>query len=105
VPADHLGPLEDLHDGLELHPPWMQDSLDSILESGGDAHVSQQSLKSASEDQSFIPKGHNLLDIPVQRLTLCVTQGRLLIIVFVFIVDVVVLLLLLLLLSGCALGC
>jgi hypothetical protein len=40
VPADHLRPLEDLHDGLELHLSWTWDSLDLILGSKGDAEVS-----------------------------------------------------------------
>jgi hypothetical protein len=39
VLANHLGPVEDIHDGSELHPPWTRDSLDPILESGGDAQV------------------------------------------------------------------
>jgi hypothetical protein len=71
VPVEHLWPLEDLHDGLEFHPPWTQDSLDLILVSGGDAQVSQQSLKSASGERSFTLKD-NLLGIPVELLTLCV---------------------------------
>jgi hypothetical protein len=102
VPADHLGPLEDLHDNLEFHPPWMRDSLDPILGTGGDAQVSRQSLKSASGDRSFCPEGLNLLGILVQLLTLCVTQRRVLPIIFVSIIDVMVLLLLLL--SRCALS-
>jgi hypothetical protein len=104
VPANHHGPLEDLHNGLELHPSWTWDSLDPIIGSRCDAQVSQQSLKSASGDRSFSPEGLNILDIPVQLLALCVAQGRVLLIVFIFVVDVVVLLLLLLLLSRCALG-
>jgi hypothetical protein len=47
VPADHLGPMEDLHNGLELHSSWTRDSLDPILGSSGDAQVSQQSLKAS----------------------------------------------------------
>jgi hypothetical protein len=70
--------------------------------SGGDAQVSQQSLKSASGERSFTLKD-NLLGIPVELLTLCVAQGRVHLIAFVFIVDVMVLQLLLLL-SRCALG-
>jgi hypothetical protein len=61
-------------------------------------------LKPTSGDRSFIPEGLHLVSIPVQLLNLCVTQGRVLLIVFVFIVIVVVLLLLLWLLSKCALG-
>jgi hypothetical protein len=54
----------------------------------------------ASGNRSFSPEGLNLLGIPVQLLTICVTQGRVLLIVPIF----VVVLLLLLLLIGCALG-
>jgi hypothetical protein len=31
VPADHVGPMEDLHDFPELFLPWTRDSLDSVL--------------------------------------------------------------------------
>jgi hypothetical protein len=63
--------------------------------------VSLQSLQPASGNWSFNPDGLNLLGVPIQLLSLCVAQGRVLLIVLVFIVV----LLLLLLLIGCALGC
>jgi hypothetical protein len=53
VPVTDLGPRADLYDGLEFHPPWMQDSLDPVSWGGGDAQMSQQSLKPASGDRSF----------------------------------------------------
>jgi hypothetical protein len=66
--------------------------------------VSQQSTKPGGGDWSFSPKGLHLLSISVHLLTLCVTQGRVLLIIFVFVIDVVVMLLLLLL-GKYALGC
>jgi hypothetical protein len=41
VQVEDPGPREDLYDGLEFHPPWMQNSLDSVSWGGGDAQVSQ----------------------------------------------------------------
>jgi hypothetical protein len=62
--------MEDLHVGLELHPPQARDSLDPILGSGGDAQVHQQSLKPAGGNQSLNPEGLKLLGIAVQLLAL-----------------------------------
>jgi hypothetical protein len=31
MPVDHLGPVQDLHDGMELHPSRTQESLDMVL--------------------------------------------------------------------------
>jgi hypothetical protein len=61
-------------------------------------------MKPVGEDRSFSTKGLHLLSISVHLLTLCVAQGRVLLVVFVFNVDVV-LLPLLLLLGRCALSC
>jgi hypothetical protein len=105
IPVDDLGPVEDIYNGLEFHQPWTRNSLDPISWGGGDAQVSQQSLKPTGGDCSLRPEGLHLLSVSVQLLALCVTQGRVLLIVLVFIIDIVVLLLLLLLLSRCALGC
>jgi hypothetical protein len=68
VPADHFGPVEDLHDGPELHPPWEQDSLNPILRSGGDAQVHQQRLKHANRNLSLNLEGLKFLAIIVQLL-------------------------------------
>jgi hypothetical protein len=43
VLADHVGPMEDLHDGPVLHLPWTQDSLDPELRGESDDHMTQQS--------------------------------------------------------------
>jgi hypothetical protein len=104
VPTDDPVPIENLCDGLEFHPPGACHSLDPVPPGGGDAQVSQQSLKPAGGDQSLSPEGLHLVGIPVHLLTFLVTQGRVLLVVIVFIIYVVDLLLLLLL-SGCALGC
>jgi hypothetical protein len=104
VPAEDPGPREDLNDGLEFHPPSMWDSLDSLSWGGGAAQVSQQILKPAGGDQSFSPKGLHLLSVSIHLLTVCVTQGRVLLIVFISVLDVIVHILLVLL-SRCALGC
>jgi hypothetical protein len=103
VPGNNPGPGEDLYDSLKFHLPWTRDFFDLVSGGGGDAQVSQQSLKPASGDRSFGPEGLQLVSIFVHILTLFVTQGRVLLVVFVFIVDVIILLLLLL--SRCALGC
>jgi hypothetical protein len=104
VPTEDPGPREDLCDGFEFHPPWMRDSLDLVSRGGGNAQVSLENMKPASGDRRFSPKGLHLLSIFVHLLTLCVSQGRVLLVIFIFVVDVMVLLLLLLL-SRCALGC
>jgi hypothetical protein len=65
VPVEDPGPGEDLCDGLEFHPPWMRDSLDPVSCGGGDAQVSQHSLKHAGGDQSFNPEGLHLLSVSV----------------------------------------
>jgi hypothetical protein len=57
VPANHIGPMEDLHNGPVLKPPWMRDPLDPELWGGGDAHMAQQSSQSAGGDRSLIPEG------------------------------------------------
>jgi hypothetical protein len=54
--------------------------------------MSQQILQSASGNQSFIPKGLQLIDVMVQLLILRVTQGSVLLIVFIIIIVVVVVL-------------
>jgi hypothetical protein len=76
VPADDIGPLEDFHDGPKLHQPKPRDSLHPIPGGGGDAQVSQQSLKPTGGDRSLSPEGLNVLDIPIQLLTLLVAHGR-----------------------------
>jgi hypothetical protein len=80
----------------------MWDSLDPVSGGGDDAQVSQQSTKPADGDRSFSPEGLHPLSIFVHLLTLCVAQGRILLVV-IFVVDIMVLLLLLL--SRCTLGC
>jgi hypothetical protein len=96
VPAEDLGPDEDLYNGLELHQPWMRDFLDPVLGGGGDAEAFQQSPKPTVGDRSFSPKGLHLISILVQLLNLCVAQGSILLIVLIFVVDIMVLLPLLL---------
>jgi hypothetical protein len=39
VPAEDPGPMEDLCDGLDLHPPRSQDFLDPIPGGSGDAQI------------------------------------------------------------------
>jgi hypothetical protein len=39
VPADDLGPGEDLYGGLEFHPPWTRDFLNPVSGGSGDAQV------------------------------------------------------------------
>jgi hypothetical protein len=75
VPAKDPRPGEDLYDGLELHLPWTQDFLDPVSRGSGDAQVYQQSMKPASGDRSFSPKGLHLIGISVHLLNLCLTQG------------------------------
>jgi hypothetical protein len=43
--ADHLLPLEDLHDASELHAPWPGDTLDPVLWGPGDAQLKQHTTK------------------------------------------------------------
>jgi hypothetical protein len=90
---------------IEFCQPWTWNSLDPVSWGGGDAQVSQQSLKPTGGGCSLSPEGLHLLGVSVQLLALCVTQERVLLIVLVFIIDIVVLLPLLLLLIRCALGC
>jgi hypothetical protein len=103
VPVEDPGPEEYLYNCLEFHPPWMWDSLDPASWGGGDAQVSQQSMKAAGGDRGFNTKWFPFVSTSVQLLTLIVTQGRVLLVVLIFIIDVMVLLLLLLL-SRCALS-
>jgi hypothetical protein len=103
VPAEDPGPREDLCDDFEFHPPWTRGSIHPESRGGGDAQVSQQSIKPSGGDPSFSPEGLRLLGISLHLLALCVSQGRVLLVIFIFVVDVVVLLLLLL--NRCALGC
>jgi hypothetical protein len=39
VSAEDSGPEEDLCDSFELHPPWMQDFLDTVPGGSGDTQV------------------------------------------------------------------
>jgi hypothetical protein len=39
VSAEDSGSEENLCGGFELHPPWTQDFLDPVPQSGGDAQV------------------------------------------------------------------
>jgi hypothetical protein len=75
VPAEDHGPKEDFCDDLEFHPPWTWDSLDPVSWGGGDAQVSQQSLKAIGGDRSFSTIGLHLLNVSVELLALCVAQG------------------------------
>jgi hypothetical protein len=75
VPAEDPGPGDDLCDGFEFHLPWMRDSLDLVSGGGGDAQVSQQSMKPTSGDWSFSPEGLHLLSISVHLLALCVASN------------------------------
>jgi hypothetical protein len=75
VSAEDSGSKENLYDGFELHPPWMQYFLDPIHGSDGDAQVFQQSSKPAGENWSFDPKGLHLIHISVYLLVLGVAPG------------------------------
>jgi hypothetical protein len=103
VPAEDLGPREDLYDGFEFQTPWAWDSLDLVSWGEGDAQVSQQSTKPTGGDWSYSTEGFPLVSISVQFLALVVTQGRVPLVISIFTVDIMALLLLLLL-SRCALG-
>jgi hypothetical protein len=72
MPAEDPGPREDLCDSFEFHPPWTRDSLNPVSRGGGDAQVSQQSMKPVGGDQSFSTKGFPPINISVQLLTLIV---------------------------------
>jgi hypothetical protein len=95
VSAEDSRSEDDLGNSFELHPPWMWDFLDLVLGSSGDTQVFQQSLKPASEDQSFGPEGLYLVCISVHLFILSVARGRVLFIGLVFYVMVLWLLLLL----------
>jgi hypothetical protein len=56
VHAEDPRPREDLYNCLEFHPPWTWDSLDLVSWGGGDAQVSQQSMKPARGDCASAPK-------------------------------------------------
>jgi hypothetical protein len=43
--ADHLLPIENLHDAGEHHAPWPGDTLDPALWGPGDAQLEQQTMK------------------------------------------------------------
>jgi hypothetical protein len=87
------GAREDLCNCHEFHPPWTRDSLDPVSWGGGDAQVSQQSMKPTDGNRGFNTKGFPFVSISVQLLALVVAQGRVLLIVFIFVVNIVVLLL------------
>jgi hypothetical protein len=53
VPAEDPRPIEDPYNFLEFHPPWTRDSLDHVSWGGGDAQVSQQSMKPAGGGRGF----------------------------------------------------
>jgi hypothetical protein len=73
----------------------MQDFLDPVPGSGGDAQVLQQSSKPAGENWSFDPEGLHLIRISVHLFVLGVAQGSVLFIGLVFYILVLQLLLLL----------
>jgi hypothetical protein len=73
----------------------MQDFLDPVPGSGGDAQVFQKSSKPVGENWSFDPEGLHLIRISVHLLILGVAQGRVLFIGLVFYILVLRLLLLL----------
>jgi hypothetical protein len=66
----------------------MQDFLDPVPRSGGDAQVLQQSPKPTGEDRSFGPEGLHLVSISVLLLRFGITWGRVLFIGLVFCVLV-----------------
>jgi hypothetical protein len=73
----------------------MQDFLDPVSGSGGDAQVLQQSSKSTGEDQRFSPEGLHLVSISVHLLIFGIARGRVLFVGLIFCVMVLQLLLLL----------
>jgi hypothetical protein len=73
----------------------MQDFLDPVPGSGGDAQVLQQSSKSTGEDQRFSPEGLHLVSISVHLLIFGIARGRVLFVGLIFCVMVLQLLLLL----------
>jgi hypothetical protein len=92
VHADNIGPIEDLHDYLQLFLLWTWDSLDLELWGSVDAHVAQRSLQSTGGDQNLIPQGLKLIDIAVCLIVLRVTQGSVQPIVVIVLIIVIVIL-------------
>jgi hypothetical protein len=62
----------------------MQDFLDHVPRSGGDAQVFQQSSKPTGENWSFNPEGLHLICILLHLLILSIAQGRVLFVGLVF---------------------
>jgi hypothetical protein len=65
VPAEDHGSGENIYNCLEFHPPWAQDSLDSVSWGGGDAQVSQQVTKPVRRDRGFSTEGFPFISISV----------------------------------------
>jgi hypothetical protein len=84
VLADHIRPVEDLHDCFVLLPPWVWNSLDSELLRSGDVSVVQQIPQSTGGDQSFIFDSLYLISLMIHLLLLRVVQRSVVLIIFYF---------------------
>jgi hypothetical protein len=58
--ADHLLPIEDLHDAGELLAPWHGDTHDPILRGPSDTQLKQQTTKLWGNNQCLLTVGAEL---------------------------------------------
>jgi hypothetical protein len=84
VMAEYIRPIEDFHDCLVVFSSRVQNSLDSELWQCGDVDAVQQILQSSREDQGFISKNLDLINVAEHLILLCVAQQSVVVIIFAF---------------------